>query len=104
MNELRIPSSSLPPTTPRVDANLAAARGRPEEASSGFVERVAQVLAEADQSQKTAEHEVRELAHGSGRTTETMLALSRAELSLQFVVAFRNRAIQAYQEIMRLQV
>lgn len=88
--------------SPRPAALGEAERVRPS--SPGFVERVAEVIQEADRTQKQTEHEVRELAHGSGRTTETMIALSRAELSMRFVVALRNRAIQAYQEIMRLQV
>ena len=35
---------------------------------------------------------------------ETMLALSQAELSFNFMVQVRNKAIETYQEIMRMQV
>ena len=48
--------------------------------------------------------QARALAEGEGDTVETMLALSRAELSLQLVTQVRDRALEAYQEIMRLQV
>lgn len=98
MDPLRIAGSSISPgiSSPGTEA--------PAPSSRGFAERVADVIAEADRIQKDAEHEAQDLAGGSGRTTETMIALSRAELSMRFVVALRNRAIQAYQEIMRLQV
>jgi flagellar hook-basal body complex protein FliE len=33
-----------------------------------------------------------------------MIAIGRAEVSMKFVVSLRNRALEAYQEIMRLQV
>jgi flagellar hook-basal body complex protein FliE len=35
---------------------------------------------------------------------ETVIALSHAELTLQHLVALRNRVFEAYQEIMRLQL
>lgn len=102
MSELRIAGTRM--HSAGLDPAASERPQRTESGSAGFVERVTQAIEEADEAQKTADHEIRELAGGSGRTTETMLALGRAELSLQFVVALRNRAIQAYQEIMRLQV
>lgn len=98
MNELRIPSALDPSRT------AAGGTARGELPGEGFLERMKQVLQETDRAQKEAEREVRDLANGSKRTTETMLALSRAELSMRFVLALRNRAVQAYQEIMRLQI
>lgn len=71
---------------------------------SGFAERLGALLTEADRAQQDAETQARALAEGEGDTVETMLALSRAELSLQLVTQVRDRALEAYQEIMRLQV
>ena len=39
-----------------------------------------------------------------GNVTEVATALSRAELTLQTATAVRDRMLQAYQEIMRMQI
>jgi flagellar hook-basal body complex protein FliE len=39
-----------------------------------------------------------------GNVTEVATALSRAELMLQTVTAVRDRMLQAYQDIMRIQI
>ena len=39
-----------------------------------------------------------------GNVTEVATALSRAELTLQTATAVRDRMLQAYQEIMRIQI
>lgn len=39
-----------------------------------------------------------------GNVTEVVTALSRAELTLQTATAVRDRMLQAYQEVMRIQI
>jgi flagellar hook-basal body complex protein FliE len=39
-----------------------------------------------------------------GNVTEVAIALSRAELTLQTATAVRDRMLQAYQDIMRIQI
>lgn len=77
-------------------------------AAPGAADRFAKVLtdavSEANASQIDAETQVRALSEGKGDLVETMLSLNRAELSLSLVTQVRNRALEAYQEIMRLQV
>ena len=41
---------------------------------------------------------------GGGNVTEVATALSRAELTLQTASAVRDRMLQAYQDIMRIQI
>jgi flagellar hook-basal body complex protein FliE len=41
---------------------------------------------------------------GSGDVHDAMIALQRADLTLQFSVQVRNKLVQAYQEIMRMPV
>jgi flagellar hook-basal body complex protein FliE len=43
----------------------------------------------------------------AGKSTnihETMLAVSKAELGFNMLVQLRNKALEAYQEVMRMQV
>ncbi len=41
---------------------------------------------------------------GGGGVTETVLAISRAELALQTAVAVRDRVVAAYQDVMRMPI
>ena len=69
-----------------------------------FAQRASEAFLQVDQLQKNADREVSKLAAGDGSTVETMVALSKADLSLRLVVALRNRALQAYETLMRMQV
>lgn len=40
---------------------------------------------------------------GAGRISDTMIQIEEAELSLRLLVKLRSKALEAYQEIMRLQ-
>lgn len=82
------------------------ALGSPAPASpaTGFGELVAGAVDEMNRSQNAADAQVRALAEGRGDVVATMLALNRAELSLDLVTQVRNRALESYQEIMRLQI
>jgi flagellar hook-basal body complex protein FliE len=44
--------------------------------------------------------------HGGGEKNlhEAMIAMEKADITLRFAVQVRNKAIEAYQEIMRIQV
>lgn len=70
----------------------------------GFAEVVSGVIRAANTAQSEAETQAQAVAAGKGDIVESMLALSRADLSLRFVVSLRNRALDSYNEIMRLQL
>jgi flagellar hook-basal body complex protein FliE len=44
------------------------------------------------------------MVEGTGEVHDAMIALQRADLTLQFSVQVRNKLVQAYQEIMRMPV
>jgi flagellar hook-basal body complex protein FliE len=83
-------------------ANPPAQRPAPEGPS--FSQRFREALTEANRSLQEAERSAREMAEGKVDVVETMIALSHAELSLRHLVVLRNRVLEAYQEIMRLQL
>lgn len=76
---------------------------KPSEVAS-FAEVAGSVLRGANQAQNEAHQQAQALAGEEGDIVEALLAMSRADLSLRFVVSLRNRALDAYNEIMRLQV
>lgn len=100
MDDLRISDS--------VARSLGAAGGSPEApakvegSGAGFVEKLGEALRTADADQKSLETQASSIAAGEGDIVETMIQFSRADMSLRFVVELRNRALAAYQEVMRL--
>ncbi len=99
MDALKISNAGISRLTESLDSGE-----RGEKASPDFAKTMAEALARIDQSQVAAEQQAKGVAAGEGNLVEAMLALSRADLSLRFAVAVRNKALEAYQEIMRLQV
>lgn len=82
----------------------ASAGPKPAAALSDFAAKLSELVRGADADQKIAEHQAADLAADRGDVVETMVALSKAELSLRTVAEVRNRALESFHEIMRLQV
>lgn len=60
---------------------------------------------EIDQQFKVAEELTEKLISGESTDIhDTMIALTKAELGLNLMVQVRNKAIESYSEIMKLQV
>lgn len=54
--------------------------------------------------QKEADRAIEELASGSGDIMQAILAIQKAELSFQTMVEVRNKLLNAYEELMRMQI
>jgi len=64
-----------------------------------------QYTADVNHDVKTAAKNAETLAvDGVGNVTETMLAVKKAGLSFQLMMAARNKMVDAYREVMRMQV
>ena len=70
----------------------------------GFGDALARVLQSASDSDTQANAAVGSMLEGTGEVHDAMIALQRAELSLQLAVQVRNKLVSAYQEIMRMPV
>jgi flagellar hook-basal body complex protein FliE len=81
----------------------ASGKGATEVAS--FSEWLGQQVSAADSNIKNAEQSVQRLIVGDEQELHrVMLDLERARTSMELVVQIRNRLLEAYQEIARLQV
>ena len=70
-----------------------------------FSETIANAVGKVDEGQKLADKMSALVASGKSENIhETMLALTQAELSFNLMVQTRNRALEAYQEVMRMPV
>jgi len=69
----------------------------------GFDAVIEEALKRVSEIQKDVEHAVKELANG-GDITSAILAIEKADMSFQLMVEIRNKLINTYEQIMRMQV
>lgn len=72
-------------------------------APSRFGEAVNKAVGDAHKPAQAAGEAVRSFAKGGeGHMHETMMAVKKGEISFKFMVALKNRALEAYKEVMRM--
>lgn len=87
-------------------ADGGAERPKSEKAGGGsFGSLIEKTIDETERLQDQADGMVKGLAQGEITDVhEVMLAMSRADLSFRMVLEVRNKLLDAYQEVMRMQV
>jgi len=76
-----------------------------DEAGESFASMITDMVANVEQQQEKADMAVQQLHAGNAKNLhETMIAMEEADISIRFMVQVRNKALEAYQEIMRMQV
>jgi flagellar hook-basal body complex protein FliE len=76
-----------------------------QEPAAGFAGWFASELNAVNTGLVNADHEVQKLAVGEASNLhEVMIHLEEAKLSFQLLAQVRNRLLDAYQEVMRMQV
>ena len=71
----------------------------------GFVDHLKATIQNTNDMQHNAKTAMEELATGrNGNIHETLLSMSKAETSFKMVMQVRNKVLNAYQEIMRMQM
>lgn len=70
-----------------------------------FLESLHQAVDKVNTMQKDADNKVESLMTGrSNNIHETMVSMEKADIALKLMVQVRNKIIDAYQEIMKMQV
>ena len=93
-----IPTGGAPATA------IAPAAGGATSAATGFGESLHQLLDGVESSAGDANKAVAGMIDGSGDVHTAMIALQRAEMSLELTVQIRNKLVQAYQDVMRMPI
>lgn len=98
--------SAIPPIGAGVGAVADAARARPGAAAApGFGEALKRGLTGVSQLESSADAVAQNLATGGGaQVHDLMIATTKASIGVELLTAVRNRAVEAYQEVMRLQI
>lgn len=74
-----------------------------KQAAGGFDDVMQEAIGKISQIQQDAETAVKELVSG-GDITQAIISMEKADLSFQLMVEVRNKLLNAYEEIMRMQV
>jgi len=73
--------------------------------NGGFAEILKNYTQEVNHSKKVSGKAAVDLATGKGgNTSETLLAIQKADVSFQMMMGVRNKLVDAYREISRMQV
>ena len=79
--------------------------GSPNTGKMSFFDQLQARVSEVNENAKTADKMATSVVTGKSENLhETMLAASTAELTFNLMVQVRNRALEAYQEVMRMPV
>ena len=75
------------------------------EGAKSFAETLKDAVQNVNQAQQQADRKMEELATGKNHNiADVMITAEKADLSLKLMVQVRNKIIEAYQEIMKMQV
>ncbi len=76
--------------------------GAPEESFAGLLSRA---VGSVDEAMKTSDQKVEDFISGkTDNVHDVMISMQRAQLSFQMMVEIRNKAIEAYHELSRMQI
>jgi flagellar hook-basal body complex protein FliE len=76
-----------------------------EKSTSAFGDMLKNMVSETNKAQSVGDNAVANLEAGKAEHLhEVMIAVEEAEMSLKMLVQMRNKALTAYEEIMRMQI
>jgi flagellar hook-basal body complex protein FliE len=76
-----------------------------EPKGGGFLETLQRSMEEVNVDQVAADNSIKDLVAGKSKNIhETMLQIQKADLSLKTMMQVRNKILEAYKEIIRMQV
>ena len=85
--------------------NIQGAGGTADIKGGGFLEALEKSMGEVNVDQVQADVAIKDLVAGKTKNIhETMLQIQKAELSLKTMMQVRNKILEAYKEIIRMQV
>ena len=74
------------------------------DAAGSFASSLERLVSAVETSGAKANEAIINMTDGTGDVHDAMIAMQRADLTLQLTVSIRNKLVNAYQEIMRMPV
>lgn len=101
MNDLSIQGKLIPPSPASEKKTGAEKNG----GTSSFSDVLSNTIKDINKLQNDADTAISKVqVHDTGSIHEAMIALEKASISFQTMMQVRNKIIDAYQEVMRMQV
>ncbi|HEY3380318.1 MAG TPA: flagellar hook-basal body complex protein FliE [Vicinamibacterales bacterium] len=72
--------------------------------ADGFAQSLGRLVSAVESTGGEANQSIGRMLDGTGDVHEAMIALQRADMTLQLTVQIRNKLVSAYQEIMRMPI
>jgi flagellar hook-basal body complex protein FliE len=80
-------------------------RTQGSEKGAGFGDILKDAISTVNELQKQSDQEIQKLMTGESQDLHTtVIAMQKADLSFQMMMQVRNKIMEAYQEIMRMQI
>ena len=99
MNPIDMPSGVQPLPLAQVQTNPI------EKARTDFGAVIKEAVSQTAIAEQQGENAIQNLASGQAKNLhEVMISVEKADISLKMLVQFRNKALQAYEEVMRMQI
>ncbi len=86
----------------RLPGNLAFQETKGKESAS-FGQVMKQAVSNVDQMGETADKAIVDMLAGKADVAQSMIELQKYDISMKTLVSFRNKAIEAYKEVSRMQ-
>lgn len=98
-------ANSIQNISASVQQNAASKSATPRSAAKQIASSFEKMFDEVNRDQQAAEGKMTEMMVGKNKDISgTMIAMEKADVSLKMLMAVRNKIVNAYQEIMRMQV
>lgn len=105
MSDITIQSGLKSVLGPGISNGGQAKAGKPEEGAKSFGEILGESLKEVNSLQLEADKAIEDFATGQTKNVhETMIALNKADTAFKMTMQVKNKIVEAYQEIIRMQV
>ncbi|MBW2108438.1 MAG: flagellar hook-basal body complex protein FliE [Deltaproteobacteria bacterium] len=85
------------------DRNILRDSGAVRKKGTGFSGYVKQALKDLNNLETQADQSVEQMVQAKTGIHETMIALQKADISLRLLLQIRNKALEAYREVMHMQ-
>jgi flagellar hook-basal body complex protein FliE len=98
-------NNSQPPTDEVIENRKSLQRLSVSSQDGSFGDMIRDAINSVDRASKTADKQVEDVVSGKSENIhEVMISLQKAQLSFQLMLEVRNKAIEAYQELSRMQI
>ena len=95
--------SDLKINGPATNTEISKIKPSGKDPAGGFEDIMQEAIGKISQVQNDADTAVKELASG-GDMTQAIIEMEKADMSFNMMVEVRNKLVNAYEEIMRMQV